>query len=277
MSKPMDFRNRSVLVTGASAGLGRQIAKLLALRYGADVLAVARRAGRLEELRQEVEAGGGKLRALTADLSNLADLERVIAECSQGDPLYAAVLNAGVTHFGHYDTLEWPAFETMLRTNVVSTVRLAMALLPSIERSNEGGGLLLVASMAGLSPIPYQAAYAGTKAFVVNFGASLWHELRGRNVSITTYAPGGIATEMTDGGRFDGLRSWLMSVDAAALEGIEAFRRRKYLHVPGVVNQIGGVLMKVLPGKFVGSQVARAYKRSLDAALVAERERGQGS
>lgn len=269
----MEFRNRSVLVTGASAGLGREMAKRLAIAYGANVLAVARRIDRLELLREEVKASGGKMRILGADLSKSADVDRVIEECSKGDPLYAAVLSAGVTHFGHFEDLEWSAFEAMLQTNVSSTVRLATELLPSIERSNLGGGLLLVASLAGFSPVPYQAAYAGTKAFVVNFGASLWHELRGRNVSITTYAPGGIATEMTAGERFNLLRRWLMPVDEAALEGIEAFRRRKYVHVPGRLNQLGGVLMKVLPARLVGARLARAYKRSLDAALVADAER----
>ncbi|HET9957990.1 MAG TPA: SDR family NAD(P)-dependent oxidoreductase [Polyangiaceae bacterium] len=270
MLESMDFRGRSVLVTGASAGLGREIAKLLAIRYGAHVLAVARRVDRLEQLRDEVETAGGRMRVLGADLSNAADVERVIVECSKGDPLYGAVLSAAVTHFGNYEDLEWSAFETMLRTNVTSTVRLATELLPRLERSNAGGGLLIVASMAGLSPVPYQAAYAGTKAFLVNFSASLWHELRGRNVSITTYAPGGIATEMTAGQRFELLRRWLMPADQAALEGIEAFRQRKYIHVPGAMNRIGGVLMKMLPGRLVGAQLARAYKRSLDAALSAE-------
>jgi short-subunit dehydrogenase len=71
---------------------------------------------------------------------------------------------------------------------------------------------MLVASLAGLTPVPYQTAYSSTKAFLVHFGCGLWHELQGRNVSITTYAPGGIETAMTAGASFGGLRKWLVPV-----------------------------------------------------------------
>jgi hypothetical protein len=71
---------------------------------------------------------------------------------------------------------------------------------------------------------------------------------------------------MTAGERFDGLRRWLMSADDAAREGVEAFRRRKYLHVPGAANKVGSLLAKVLPQRVVGRQLAATYRRSLDSA-----------
>jgi uncharacterized protein len=265
--KVMDFRDRWVLVTGASSGLGRQMAKLLATEYGANVLAVARRADRLADLEAEVAAaGGGKIEPIAADLSKLADVDRVVLASTKDRPLYAAILNAGVTHFGDYHELTWEGFESMLATNVTSVVRMTTALLPPIEEGGQGGGLLIVSSMAGLTPIPYQTAYSATKAFLVNFGCGLYHELRGRNVSVTTFVPGGIQTEMTSGSRFEKLGSFLMPVDACAREAIEGFRRRRYLHAPGFVNRMGTTLMRFLPQELLTGRVAATYRGSLEAA-----------
>jgi uncharacterized protein len=270
--KPMMFRDRWALVTGASSGLGRSMAKLLATEYGANVLAVARRADKLAELAAEVARatpGGpaGRVEPLAADLSSLADVDRVAeAATANGRDLYAAILNAGVTHFGEYHELSWQGFESMLATNVTGVVRLATSVLPAIERADQGGGLMLVSSMAGLTPVPYQTAYSATKAFLVNFGCGLYHELRGRNVSVTTFVPGGIQTEMTSGERFEKLGRFLMPVDACAREALEGFRRRRYLHAPGFVNRAGATLMRLLPQELLTSRVAATYRGSLEAS-----------
>ncbi|MBK7582141.1 MAG: SDR family NAD(P)-dependent oxidoreductase [Myxococcales bacterium] len=263
--KPMDFRGRWVLVTGASSGLGQEMARQLARDYGANIVAVARRADRLEALKQELEPSGVKVLPLTADLQNLDDVDRVVKTATDGEALYGAVLNAGITHFGDWHELGWDGFQRMLATNVTSVVRFTTQLLPYLEQKNDGGGVMLVSSMAGLSPVPFQAAYSGTKAFLVHYGCSLYHELQGRNVSITTFAPGGIATEMTEGERFNSLRNWLMPVDRCARSGLEGFRQRKYLHVPGVVYKLLAALSNVAPEPFASSRVAAEYRASLEA------------
>ncbi len=261
--KPMDFRSRWVLVTGASSGLGREMARQLARDHGANIVAVARRADRLKELEEELAPTGVKVLSLVADLSDVGDVDRVVEEVTRGEPLYAAILNAGVTHFGEWQELGWDGFRRMLDTNVVGVVRMTTRLLPYLEERGEGGGLMLVSSMAGLSPVPYQAAYSGTKAFLVHFGCSLFHELEGKNVSITTFAPGGIATEMTDGERFNALRSWLMPVDRCARSGLDGFRQRKFLHVPGVMYKLLAALSNVAPEPFASARVAAQYRASL--------------
>jgi uncharacterized protein len=162
----MDFRGRWVVVTGASSGLGREMAKLLATEYGANLVLVARRKERLEELQSEIEkAAGVSVVSIVADLSKHDDVDRVFREASTDRQVYAVVLNAGVTHFGSYNELSWTAFQTMLATNVTSVVRLTTLFLPYLEQLDHGGGILLVASMAGLTPVPYQTAYSGTRRF----------------------------------------------------------------------------------------------------------------
>jgi len=263
----MDFRGRWVLVTGASSGLGREFARHLAKDRGANLVLVARRVDRLEELRQEAEKHAGvRAICLPADLSDLEDVERLIQRLKQGPQLYAAILNAGVTHFGAHSELEWGAFQRMLTTNVTSVVRLATELVPYIEQGAPGGGLLFVSSMAGIFPVPFQSAYSGTKAFMVHYACGLCHELQGRDVSITTFAPGGIVTEMTGGERFVPLRRFLMPVEVAAKEGLDAFTRRQYLHVPGLSNRVGAKFAQLLPRRLVDGWVAGTYRRALAAA-----------
>jgi short-subunit dehydrogenase len=243
------------------------MAEVLAYEHGAHLLAVDRQADRLERLREQLEKGAGvAVRTVVADLSESAGVEHVLREASVGAPLYAAILNAGLTHFGDYRELGWRAFQTMLEVNVVSSVRMTTELVERIEQTGQEGGVMLIASMAGLTPVPYQTAYSSTKAFLVHFGCGLWHELQGRRVSITTYAPGGIATEMTAGPRFEGLRAWNDPAETVARKGIEALRARECLHVPGVLNRIGMQLLRTLPLPMATGRVGSVYRRALDVA-----------
>jgi short-subunit dehydrogenase len=262
--KSMEFRGRWVLVTGASSGLGQAFARKLAKKYGANIVAVARRKDRLDALKQELESEAHvEVHAIAADLSQLEEVDRVLKEAQEGRQLYGAVLNAAITHFGPYDALTWGEFDAMLRTNVVGVVRMTTELVPHLTKGAPGGGILIVSSMAGINPVPYQTAYSATKAFLVHYGLGLWHELQGTNVSVTTYAPAGIATEMTAGKKFGPLRGWLAPVDDVAQAGIEAFRTRKYLAIPGATNRFGDALFRVLPRQFVASRVAAVYRKAL--------------
>jgi uncharacterized protein len=258
----MELRGQWVLVTGASSGLGREMAKILAVTHGANLLISARREDRLLELKAELEKSASvKIDVCVADLSKLADVDRLIEAATKGRALYGAVLNAGVTHFGPYAELSWDSFRTMLDTNVIATVRMSTALIPALEA--QGGGLMIVSSMAGIHPVPFQTHYSGTKAFLVHFGVGLWHELVGRNVSVTVYAPSGVVSEMTAGESFTPLRRWLMPVEQAASEGVDAFRARKYLHISGFMNRVGSVFARILPQRLATGLVAAQYRSAL--------------
>jgi uncharacterized protein len=265
--KTMNFKGKWVLVTGASAGLGKAFASHLGRDYGANLVLVARRGDRLEALAEELRGQAGvQVVVLAADLSKPDEVDRVIAGATEGRQLAAAVLNAGVTHFGPYSDLPWADFQTMLQTNVSAVVRLTTELIPHLEKEAQGGGILIVSSMSGITPVPFQTAYSATKAFLVSFGIGMWHELRGRNVSITTYTPAGIQTEMTAGERFGPLRGWLASVDGVAEGGLEALSARRFLAIPGVENRIADALFRVLPRRFVTGRLAAVYRNALRTA-----------
>lgn len=274
--KAMDFKGRWVMVTGASSGLGAEMARVLAREHQANLVLVARRADKLEALAGELRGKHQvEVRAVSADLSREEEADRLFQEVTAAVPLYAAALNAGVTHFGHHDELSWDAFKQMLALNIVSTTRLTTLLLPYLERRAELGGLLLVSSMTGLYPTPYQTAYSATKGYLVNYGCGLHHEMASRGVSVTTFAPGGIVTEMTAGERFNSLRGWLMPVDVCAKAAVKALRRREYLAVPGFMYGVGAVLTRFLPQRFFTSRLAAEYRKSLAANGARQPSAGQ--
>ena len=262
----MSFKGQSILVTGASSGLGKEIATCLARDYGANLVISARREDRLQELADDLtKKYSVSVEVCAADLGLEADVDKLFEFCTSDRNLYGAILNAGITHFGKWDELDFEGFLKMQAVNNTCVVKLASALLPYFEKRAVGGGLMFVASQAGVTPVPYQTFYSATKAFLVHLGAGLHYEMKPRGVSVTTFVPGGIDTEMTEGSRFNDLRSFLMPVGPCAREGVNAFRTRKYMHSPGLMYKVGGVLSKLLPGQLVVSTVAAQYKRSLEA------------
>jgi short-subunit dehydrogenase len=268
--KQLQLKNRWVLVTGASSGLGQQMARQLAYKHQANLIITARRADKLEQLKAELEtAAGVQVKVIVADLSLIADADRLIAGSTADGNLYGAILNAGVTYFGRHTQLPWDTFNSLLQTNVVGVVRMTNALVKYFEQPEKEGGLMIVSSMAGVFPVPYQAAYSATKAFITAFGSALHYELTNPKFSITVYAPGGIATEMTENDKFGALRSWLMPVKQAAAEGLHAFITRKYNYVPGALNRLGNVFMNFLPKKFIAGKMSKIY---LDSLLKAEQQ-----
>jgi len=261
----MNFAQRRVLVTGASSGLGAELAEQLARDHGAHLVLVARREDRLRELAGRLTSRyGAPVEIIISDLAAKDEPERVFREATLRAPLYAAILNAGVTHFGPFDEQSWDSLSNLLDLNVRANVRLVTLLLPHLEEQAAGGGVLLVASLSGLTPVAYQAAYSGTKAFLIKYGWALHHELLPRGVTVSVLAPGGIVSEMTAGERFDGLRPWLMPTSGAARAALVGFRKRKHLIVPGLVYSWGrAALLKVVPEDFLVRRVAAQYRKSL--------------
>ncbi|PZR14530.1 MAG: hypothetical protein DI536_10790 [Archangium gephyra] len=263
----MNLRGQWVWVTGASSGLGHELAKQLAAQ-GANLLLTARRADRLEALKAELK--GVEVRPLPADMGNMADVERVVAEVKKL-PVVAVVLNAGTTHLGRHEELEWANFEKMLQLNVMGTTRVTTELVKHAQENKASLRIMLVTSMAGLMPVPFQAAYSGTKAFLTAFGTALAHELRGtpHDISVTVFAPGGIATEMTAGDNFGTLRGWLAPVGDVAREAMHALLTRPPLYVQGFTNRMGLFFFRFLPRNVVMGQLRSQYAKSLAAAAAA--------
>lgn len=262
--KALDFNNKWILITGASSGLGHEMAYQLAHYHKANLIIAARRADKLNQLKIDLEQQAGiQVKVIVADLSSPSDIDRLIDESIKEQELYCAILNAGITYFGKHTDLSQNRFDTLLQTNVKSVVHITSELVKHFEKTGKEGGVMVVSSMAALFPVPYQAVYSGTKAFVMNFVNALALEIKNSKFSLTVFVPGGIVTEMTEGEKFADLKKWLMPVDQAAKEAIFALRCRKFNYIPGTLNKVGNKFMRLLPRKFIIKQLAKTYLRSL--------------
>ncbi|WP_033327754.1 SDR family NAD(P)-dependent oxidoreductase [Streptomyces yerevanensis] len=197
MSK-IDYRRQTVIVTGASSGLGAEFARQLA-RRGADLVLVARRADRLKDLADELTRAHGVTVTVVARDLGRPDAGRTLrAELeSRGIHATGLVNNAG---FGTHNALtdEDPdRLQSMIALNVSALVDLSRAYIDPLT-STDTGILINVASLLGFQPTPYLSVYGATKAFVLSFTESLWEENRGTGLRVLAVCPGATKTEFYD-------------------------------------------------------------------------------
>lgn len=249
-----------VLVTGATGGLGRDIALLLARQGGYSLVLTGRRADALVAVAAQAKALGADVQTVEADLASAKGQQAVIKQV-EGLPLAAAILNAGVTQIGAFGTQSAADYQAMIAVNVSSVTALSHALLPALKASS--GRLMLVASLGGLAAVPYQSVYAGTKAFLVNFGLSLAAESETAPASVCVFAPGGIATDMTARREFAGQSAHLADPASVAAAAVKALHSRKTLVIPGWQNRAMAAALKILPRRWAAALVARSFRRSI--------------
>src|ERR1700730_12354515 len=193
------FAECTVLITGASAGIGREFARQLAPAVNTMIL-VARRNDRLEALELELKIINPHLEVYCRqlDLRDQAALERFCNWLDEsGLSVDLLVNNAGVGDRGAFNDSEWERVQAMLQVNIETLAYLAYRILPSMRKS-ACGAILNVSSVASLIPVPNLAVYAATKAYVTSFGEALRAELRSLNISVTTLCPGPVPTEFSD-------------------------------------------------------------------------------
>jgi len=196
----MDVTKRTALITGASSGIGAAMATALAAR-GADVVLVARRADRLTELAQRLEADYGvRAHAISRDLIKDGAAAELAAEvASLGLTIDVLVNNAGFATRSSFVTEDAARVSDEIALNVTALVELTHAFLPGMVQRHFGA-VINVASTAAFQPLPVMAVYGATKAFVLSFTEALWGELEGSGVKALTLCPGATDTEFFDVG-----------------------------------------------------------------------------
>ncbi|MCL2012157.1 MAG: SDR family NAD(P)-dependent oxidoreductase [Cystobacterineae bacterium] len=253
------------LVTGASAGLGRAMARIIAGTYGGNLLLVARRKERLEELATQLQTKYNVwAKALPADLSTPEGVEACFrAACAQKG-FSTAILNAGITYWGRVQEQSTENLNSMLSTNVLAPAQLALRFAQHFARHG-GGRLLLVSSVAGFAPMPMQSSYGATKAFLTSFGQGLRHEFRKDKVHITIFAPGGIDTELLAlsglGQKFKPGSTGIMRAPLCAHLALKGLLANKGLVVPGLSNRLLAFAMRHFPAPLVLPIIERLYRK----------------
>lgn len=235
MALPQPKPGRPVVVTGASSGIGTELARGFA-RAGHDLVLVARRRDRLEDLAVELRADHAvTVTVRPCDLGDADDRRTLAAELAAG--AIAALCNcAGFGTSGTFHTLPLDREREELEVNVVAVMELVHAVLPGMIAQGEGA-ILNVASIAAMQPLPGLATYAATKAFVHSFSEAVAEELRGTGVSCTSLCPGPVPTEwaeIADAQALSVKPAQVLPADvaAAAIRGMRSGRR---VVVPGRV------------------------------------------
>jgi short-subunit dehydrogenase len=259
---PLD--GATVVITGASSGIGRELALQLGGRAGTLVL-LARRAALLEKLRGELLAQHPGLRVVTLAV-DLADEDAVAgalaAIAAEVGPVDVLVNNAGVGYQALFDQADWGRARQVLLTNVVGLVQLTAALVPPmVERGR--GGVLNMGSGAGLTVMAASAAYSASKHFVDGFSEGLRADLSGTGVVVTQVCPGPVESEFdaiagSVGGMAGGPpRFILISAAQCAREAIAGFERGAALVFPGRAFRAAMAVLPFVPRRFLRWRAAR--------------------
>jgi short-subunit dehydrogenase len=191
------FTGKTVLVTGASAGLGEEFAIQLADLGVTQIVLSARRADRLEDLRKNLVAAHPTLRvdAITADLADAAGVTQLIAGMDKlGFAPDILINNAGLGDLGTFETSDPARIESMLAVNIVALTRITRWAVP-VMLAKKSGWICNVGSTAGMIPLPTFAVYAATKAYVNSFTEALRIELHGSGIKVNALCPGPVETE----------------------------------------------------------------------------------
>jgi short-subunit dehydrogenase len=255
----------TALVTGASSGIGQELARLAA-RDRRDVVLVARRRERLEALADELTKRYGVVAEIVvADLSLPDSPARVVGEAQERrGPIEVLVNNAGLGVHGFFQETPLEQELEMIRVNVLALTHLTKLVVPGmIERRR--GIVLNMASTAAFQPGPLMAVYYATKAYVLSFTEALAEELDGTGVTATALCPGPTLTEFqekTGMGDVPMFRSPLV-LDAAtvARAGWEGAKRGKRVVVPGVANRILALGARFSPRK-LATKIARRIQEN---------------
>jgi short-subunit dehydrogenase len=251
MALPDPTQDSTVVVTGASAGIGASIARELAAR-GHGVTLVARRRAALEALADELRAEHGvDVHVRVADLAKDRARARLVREVREGPAIAGLCNNAGTAAFGRVVDHDADEEDQMVRINVLALFDLTNRLVRDMVRRG-AGAVLNTASILAFAPIPQNATYAASKAFIASYSEALHTELAGTGVSCTTVNPGPTRTGIwAQAGepRAAGFGPGLLwhDADEVAREAVEAMARGRRSVTPGWTNKLAALGYRFAP------------------------------
>lgn len=260
------YEGWTALVTGASSGIGLELAKLLAAD-GHDLVLVARREDKMRELGSELTAAHGvKVTVMAADLSKPGAAAQVVDQVNAaGLAIDVLINNAGFGTYGKFATETRLEDESaLLQVNVVALTELAKLLLPGMVKRGRGR-IMNVASTAAFQPGPLMAVYYATKAYVLSLSEALSNELSGTGVTVTALCPGLTASGFQavagmEHSRLVAGRKMPTSAEVARA-GYQAMVRGEVIHVPGMMNKVLAASVRVIPRPAVRSIVRAMQER----------------
>lgn len=257
------FKHKSILITGASSGIGRAMALQLC-DPTVTLLLTSRSEDELNDLAQQVQKYDTRAAIFPIDLSAPGKAEELFNSIkSEGFSVDVLINNAGFGIFGNFDDYSVEQYESMLGINVVNLVSLTRLVIPYMLEAGDAG-ILNVASTAAFQPLPYFSAYAAAKSFVLSFSEALHGEYRGRGITITCLCPGPTGTRFARkadiGKPFSAL--FTPPPEDIARIGLQSLLQKKMTTVKGFWNISGSVLGRLTPRTLLVPIMARALQSS---------------
>jgi uncharacterized protein len=265
MALPEPTETSTALVTGASSGIGEEIARQLAAR-GHGVTLVARREDRLKALADEIyETHGVRAEHIAADLGSDEGRDAMLAALEGlGLDVEILVNNAGFGGSGNVHRSDPARLAAMVALNCETLVYLQARLSPAMADRGRGA-IINIASTASFQPIPGTATYAATKAFVRSLSEATHNELGAKGVSVTAVCPGPVKTEFAEqaglGDANDKLPGFVWTdVEQVAREAVEGADKGSRVVVPGIFNRAGSLIAHYTPQSVVLPVAKRAWR-----------------
>jgi len=266
MSLPAPAADRTCLITGASSGIGADLARLFA-RKGYGVTLVARREDRLRALADELSSTSPiRAEVVAVDLADEAARDRLAAEVAgRGLTVDVLVNNAGFSTMGPVHKSDPSREVAMIRTDVEAVAHLCSTFVPGMVARGRGA-VLNVASTAAFQPLPGQAGYGASKAFVLSYSRALAQEVKSKGVTVTALCPGPVETGfaeaagITDDEAGDALPKfmWVSSQDVAA-QAVAGLEKGRPVVIPGMPNRIAAGLAHLTPRKLLLPMLASRH------------------
>jgi len=254
------FEGATVLVTGASSGIGEAFARNLAEKR-ANLILTARSGIKLEQIADELRRTCSvSIHVLPADLSSKGAAKLLFEQIKASDlSVDVLINNAGFGKWAHFLGEDLDTYRKMLSLNIDALVDLTYLSLPDMLARRKGG-VINVASTAGFQPVPYIAVYSASKAFVLNFTEALTEEYREHGIRFLALCPGYTATNFMHVANAHAEGLPFMSAKEVAAAGLNAFLQGRGYHVPGLSNYLTSLFPRFLSRAASNRIVARIFK-----------------
>ncbi len=248
----------TALITGASYGIGYEFARILA-ETGYNLILVSRSEEKLTKVKDELEKNEIEITIIPLDLSRSDSAEILYNRCKKNN-LNVDILinNAGVGLYGKVVENSPGEIENLINLNILTLTKLCNLFGKDMaERGN--GSILNVASMVALMPLPYFAIYSATKSYVLSLSISLRSELRNKGINVSCLLPGYVKTQFDVNAKITSERykkfSQTIGMEAGKVAriGIKALKKKKAVVIPGIINKILSVFVKIFPKTLIAS------------------------
>ena len=259
----MNSTRNYTLITGASTGIGYELAKLFA-KDRHNLILVARDEGKLETAKNELSKCNVEVKILSLDLSKSEDIQGLFNYVEM-NKLNVDILvnNAGIGTFGDFSEIEWVKEEALIDINIKVLTKLTKYFFPKIIEC-KNGGILNVASTAAFCSGPRMAAYYASKAYVLNLTEAIYEECKDSGIRISCLCPGPVKTTFQDKAgikKSESAKKYLMDAEEVAKVSYKDFKKGKLIIIPGMKNKLLVIGNKLLPRRISRKIILKTNKK----------------